>query len=134
MPFGLSNAPFAFQYLINKIFADILDIYVVIYLDDILIYSDNPTEHINHVKEVLHHLYSHRLFVSSTKYVFYQVQVEFLDFVLGPEGLQINKDKVWVVQNWPRPHYLKDMQAFLGFANFYKCFIHKYLETMFSLI
>jgi len=71
MPFDLSNAPFAFQYLINKIFADVLDIYVVIYLDNILIYSDNPTEHINHVKEVLHRLCNHELFASSTKYVFY---------------------------------------------------------------
>jgi len=103
----------------NNIFADLLDISIVIYLDDILIYSDNLSEHKNHVKEVLRHLQKHKLFASPTKCSFYQTQVEFLGFVLGPTGLQMDESKVQVVRDWPRPHHLRDIQAFLGFTNFY---------------
>jgi len=133
MPFGLSNAPSAFQRLMNKIFADILDVFVVVYLDDILIYSDNLTEHKQHVKEVLWHLRKHGLFTSPAKCSFHQTQVEFLGFVLGPDGLQMDNSKVQVIHDWPRPRQLKDVQAFLGFANFYRRFIKNYSQIVLPL-
>ena len=126
MSFGLSNAPSAFQRLMNKIFADILNVFVVVYLDNILIYLDNLTEHKRHVKEVLQCLRKYGLFASLAKCSFHQTQVEFLGFVLGPDGLQMDDSKVQVIHNWPRPRRLKDVQAFLGFANFYRCFIKNY--------
>jgi len=103
MPFGLSNAPLAFQCLMNKIFADTLDVFVVIYLDDILIYSDNLSEHKAHVKEVLRCLHKHGLFASPKKCLFYKTQVEFLGFVLGPNGIRMDENKVRAVRDWPRP-------------------------------
>jgi len=119
MPFGLSNAPAAFQRFMNEIFADLLDVYVVIYLDDILIYSDSLDDHKGHIKEVLKRLRVHKLFASPTKCTFHQRSVEFLGFILSPEGLQMNEQKVKVIRDWPTPRQLKDIQPFLGFSNFY---------------
>jgi len=81
----------------NNIFVDLLDVSMVIYLNDILIYLDNLLEHKNHVKEVLCRLRKHGLFASPAKCSFHQTQVEFLGFVLGPTGLQIDESKVQVV-------------------------------------
>ena len=78
MPFGLSNAPAAFQRFVNEIFADMLDVCVVVYLDDILIYSDNPDDHRKHVKEVLRRLRKHRLYARADKCEFHKDSVEYL--------------------------------------------------------
>ena len=80
MPFELSNTPFAFQQLMNKVFADFLNVSVVIYLDDILIYSDNLLEHKKHVKEVLYHLRNNGLYAFPTKCIFHQQKIEFLAY------------------------------------------------------
>ena len=104
MPFGLSNAPSAFQRFMNDIFSDVLDIFVVIYLDDILIYSDNIDDHKKHVKKVLKRLRENQLYTSPTKCVFYQDRIEFLGFVLGVDGLRMDESKTQTIQNWPTPH------------------------------
>ena len=128
MPFGLSNAPSAFQRFMNDIFSDVLDIFVVIYLDDILIYSDNIDDHKKHVKKVLKRLRENQLYTSPTKCVFHQDRIEFLGFVLGVDGLRMDESKTQTIQNWPTLHWVKDVQSFLGFANFYKRFIDNYTE------
>jgi len=110
----------------NEVFTNLLDVCVVIYLDDILIYSDSIAEHKDHVREVLRRLRTNGLFASPNKYVFHRDKVEFLGFILGPQGVQMDNSKVSVIQEWPTPRCLKDVQAFLGFANFYRCFIHNY--------
>jgi len=133
MPFGLSNAPSAFQRFINDIFSDLLDVSVVIYLDDILIYSDNMDDHKKHVKEVLRRLRENRLYASPTKCVFHQNRIEFLGFVLGVNGLRMDESKIQTIQEWPTPHRVKDIQSFLGFANFYRRFINNYAEVTSSL-
>jgi len=99
---------------------------MVIYLDDILIYLDNISEHKKHIKEVLHCLCANNLYASPNKCVFHRQQIEFLGYVLGPQGVQMDKSKVQVIQDWLTPRHLRDIQAFLGFANFYRCFIHNY--------
>jgi len=119
MPFGLSNAPSTFQRFMNELFADLLDVYMIVYLDDILIYSENPTEHRKQVKEVLRQLKANGLVVSPSKCVFHKEQVEFLGFILSPRGICMDEEKVWIIRDWPPPRRLKDMQSFLGFANFY---------------
>ena len=126
MPFGLSNALLAFQYFINDIFSDVLDVFVVIYLDDILIYSDNMDDHKKHVKEVLKRLRENWLYASPTKCVFHQDRIEFLGFVLGVDGLRMDELKTQTIQNWLMSHWVKDVQSFLGFANFYRCFTDNY--------
>jgi len=109
MPFGLSNALSAFQRLMNKIFANLLDMYIIIYLDDILIYSDNLEIYKQHIVEVLHCLQSYRLYTSPSKYVFHKEKVEFLGYILGPEGIQMDKEKVCIIRDWPVPHQVKDV-------------------------
>jgi hypothetical protein len=126
MPFGLSNAPAAFQRFMNDIFADMLDVCVVVYLDDILIYSDDLDSHRKHVREVLKRLRKNGLFASEKKCFFHKDKVEFLGFMLTPEGLTMDEAKVKVLQEWPEPRKVKDVQSFLGFANFYRRFIHDY--------
>ena len=103
MPFGLSNAPAAFQRLMNNIFADLLDICVLVYLDDILIYSDNSVDHEKHVREVLHRLWSNKLYARSNKCSFHQDMVEYLGYIIAPSGLTMDSNKVKVIQDWPKP-------------------------------
>ena len=119
MPFGLSNAPAAFQRFMNDIFADLLDVSVVIYLDDILIYSEDLASHKNHMREVLRRLRKHGLYAREDKCEFHKTSVEFLGFILTPEGLIMADDKVKIIQDWLEPRKVKDIQSFLGFANFY---------------
>ena len=126
IPFGLSNAPSAFQRFMNETFADLLDVCVVIYLDDILIYSNNLKEHRIHVKEVLRRLRENKLYASPSKCLFHQDKIEFLGFVISKDGLQMDNNKVQTIHDWPAPRRVKDIQSFLGFANFYRRFIQNY--------
>ena len=93
IPFSLSNALSAFQRFMNDIFSDVLDVFVVIYLDNILIYSDNIDNHKKHVKKVLKRLWENWLYTSPTKCIFHQDRIEFLGFVLGVDGLRMDKLK-----------------------------------------
>jgi len=83
IPFGLANAPVASHRLMNKIFADLLDVYIVVYLDNILIYLNNLNDHKGHVKEVLRYFWAHKLYVLLSKYAFYQKSIKFLGFLLS---------------------------------------------------
>ena len=126
MPFGLSNALSAFQWFMNEVFYDLLDVYVVIYFDDILIYSNNLEDHKKHVKEVLRRLWDNKLYALSTKCVFHQNRVEFLGFILGSDSLRMNESKIQTIWDWPIPYQMKNVQSFLGFTNFYRRFINNY--------
>jgi len=103
MPFGLTNAPAAFQRFVNTIFADMLDVCVVVYLDDILIYSEDMESHQQHVWEVLHRLRLHGLFAKPEKCKFHSDSVEYLGYCLSPEGLTMSPDKIQTISDWPEP-------------------------------
>jgi len=133
MPFGLTNAPAAFQRFMNDIFSDLLDVYVVIYLDDILIYSNNMSKHHRHVKEVLKHLCKAGLYAKAEKCEFHSKSVEYLGYILSPSSLTMSDDKVKIIQDWPEPKKVKNIQSFLGFANFYRRFIFNYSDIVISL-
>ena len=126
MPFGLTNAPASFQRFMNDIFADLLDVCVIIYLDDILIYSDNLAEHKKHVREVLKRLRQHGLYARPDKCDWHKDTVEYLGYILSPDGLTMDKAKIQTILDWPEPRKVKDIQSFLGFANFYRRFIRNY--------
>ena len=126
MPFGLTNAPASFQRFMNDIFGDMLDKSVLVYLDDILIYSDDIDQHRHHVREVLSRLRKHGLYAREDKCEFHKTQVEFLGYILSEHGLEMAQDKIETIQNWPEPRKVKDIQSFLGFANFYRRFIKNY--------
>ena len=133
MPFGLTNAPVAFQWFINDILFDLLDVFVVIYQDNILIYSNNMSKHHQHVKEVLKHLHKASLYAKVEKCKFHSESVEYLRYILSPSGLTMSDDKVKIIQDWPEPKKVKNIQSFLGFANFYYWFIFNYLGIIIPL-
>ena len=117
----------------NDIFSDLLDACVVIYLDDILIYLNNMTEHHQHVKEVLKCLRKASLYAKAEKCKFHSESVEYLGYILSPSGLTMSNDKIKIIQDWPEPKKVKDIQSFLGFANFYCWFIFNYSDIVISL-
>ena len=122
MPFGLTNAPAVFQRFVNSILVDLLDVCVVVYLDDILIYSQDLESHWEHVYEVLRRLRKHNLFAKPEKCEFHVTSTEYLSFCLSHDGLSMSTEKV------------KDIQSFLGFVNFYHCFIHNYSNIVVPLM
>ena len=133
MLFGLTNAPVAFQRFMNNIFSDLLDVCVVIYLNDILIYLNNMSEHHWHIKEVLKRLCKAGLYAKAEKCKFHSESVEYLGYILSPSGLTMSDDKIKIIQDWPEPKKVKDIQSFLGFANFYCWFIFNYLDIVIPL-
>jgi len=133
MPFSLTNALMAFQQFMNNIFSNLLDVCVVIYLDDILIYSNNMSEHHQHIKEVLKCFHKAGLYAKAEKYEFHSKLVEYLGYILSPSGLTIFNDKVKIIQDWSEPKKVKDIQSFLDFTNFYCRFIFNYLDIVIPL-
>ncbi|MBW0494894.1 hypothetical protein O181_034609 [Austropuccinia psidii MF-1] len=123
MPFSLTNPPASFQNLVNDIFSDLLDLFVVIYLNDIMVFSSSEEEHVKHVTSVLQILRENNLFAKASKCVFHSSSVEYLGYVVSSEGLKMDSSKVQQILNWPQPRNIKALQSFLGFANFYCHFI-----------
>ena len=103
----------------NDIFSNLLDICVVIYLNDILIYLNNMSEHHQHVKEVLKCLHKAGLYAKTEKCKFHSKLVEYFGYIISPSSLTMSDNKVKIIQDWPEPKKVKDIQSFLGFANFY---------------
>ncbi len=123
MPFGLVNSPSVFQSFINDVFRDMLDHYVIVYIDDILIYSETLQEHVQHVRSVLQRLIKYQLYAKLEKCEFHTTSVAFLGYIISQEGVAMDESKVHAVLNWPLPSTIKELQRFLGFANFYRRFI-----------
>jgi Reverse transcriptase (RNA-dependent DNA polymerase) len=134
MPFGLTNVPGGFQKFLNGIFSDLLNVYVIIYLDDILIFSDNEDDHFQHVFEVFKQLQKHGLYANGKECDFHSESVNYLGHMIRPNRLQIDPAKVKVIQDWPEPRKVKDIQSFLGFANFYRQYIYNYSNIVVLLI
>ena len=126
MPFGLVNAPATFQAMMNHILREFLDHGVVVYLDNILIYSKNRKEHEVLVKKVLERLEQHDLAVSLKKSVFHAKTVEFLGYIVETAGVTMSERKVESILKWKAPRSVKDVQIFIGFANFYRRFIENF--------
>ncbi|MBW0471082.1 hypothetical protein O181_010797 [Austropuccinia psidii MF-1] len=133
MPFGLTNAPASLQNLLNDIFADFLDIFVVVYLDDIMVFSSSEEEHVKHVASVLQRLRDNILFAKASKCVFHDSNVGYLGYVVSSVGLKMDSSKFQQTLNWPQPKNIKALQYFLGFANFYRRFIKNYSKKITSL-
>ena len=124
MPFGLSNAPASFQGYINKILAKKLDIFVIVYLDDILINTEDPGQaHVDAVWWVPNELRKNGFFANFKKCRFHKDKVRFLGYVISAQRVRIKEKRIDAVKNWPELKSINDIQVFLGFANFYRCFI-----------
>ena len=134
MPFGLSNAPASFQGYINKILAEKLDIFVIVYLDDILIYTEDPGQgHVEAVRWVLDVLRRHGLFANLKKCRFHKDEVRFLGYIVLAQGVRMEDEQIEAVKNWPEPTSVRDIQVFIGFANFYRRFIRGFSRIAASL-
>jgi transposase InsO family protein len=126
LPFGLTNGPATYQRYMNDVLFDYLDDFCTAYLDDILIYSEDPLKHQDHVKKVLQRLQDAGLQVDLKKCEFGVTRTKYLGFIISTSGLEVDPEKVSVVRSWTYPGSVKGVQSFLGFCNFYRRFIKDY--------
>lgn len=119
MPFGLTNVPAVFQNLINDVLRDMLNCFVFVYLDDILIFSKNLQEHHQPIRLVLERLLQNGLFINAQTF-------SFLGYIITPGKSNMDPEKVTAVKEWPQPESRKQLQRFQGFAHFYRRFIRNY--------
>ena len=118
MPFGLTNAPATCQALVNNVIRAHLNLTAIAYLDDILVYLNTQREHTTHVKDVLRCLRQAGLKLKPEKCKFNKPEVEFLRYIIGINGIKMDPSKITAIRDWPQPTTVKEVQAFLGFANF----------------
>jgi len=123
MPFELKNAPAAFMDLMNRVFKEYLDKFVIVFIDDILIYSKSIQEHEQHLRMVLETLRRNQLYAKFTKCEFWLEKVHFLGHVVSKEGISVDPTKVEAVSTWPVPKNVTDIRSFLGLAGYYRCFV-----------
>lgn len=133
MPFGLTNAPAVFQALVNDVLRDFINRCAFVYLDDILIFSKTVAEHETHVRQILQRLLENRLFVKSEKCDFHVDSVAFLGYIIERGDLKPDPAKVQTVLTWPEPPNRRQLQRFLGFANFYRRFIRDFSKLALPL-
>ncbi|CAN6486610.1 unnamed protein product [Victoria cruziana] len=126
MPFGLTNAPAAFMDLMNRIFYDLLDDYVIVFIDDILVYSDDKTMHSFHLAEVLKRLRQNKLYAKFSKCEFWLKKVSFLGHIISKDGVTVDPMKVKAVHDWSTPRNISEICSFLGLAGYYRKFIQDF--------
>ena len=123
MPFGLSNAPSTFMRLMNHVLRAYLGRFVVVYFDDILIYSKTLDEHLEHVRIVLEALRTENLYAKLKKCTFCMDRLVFLGFVVSAQGLEVDEEKVKAIKEWPVPKNVTEVRSFHGLASFYRRFV-----------
>lgn len=130
MPFGLSNAPSTFMRVMNQALRPFIGKFVVVYFDDILIFSHNLVDHLQHLREVLLVLRRDKLFATIKKCSFGSPQVQFLGYIVSSQGLAVDPDKVSAIQTWPQPTTLTEARSFHGLASFYRRFVPHFSSIM----
>jgi len=123
MPFGLTNAPAIFMDLMNRVFRSYLDKFVVVFIDDILIYSSSQMEHAYHLREVLETLRRNKLYAKLSKCEFWLNEVVFLGHVISEKGISVDLKKIEAVLKWERPTNVIEIRSFLDLAGYYRRFI-----------
>lgn len=126
MPFRLTNTPAAFMNLMNRIFRHALDQYVIVFIDDILVYYKRPEEHTVHLSQVLETLRRTQLYAKFSKCYFWLDQFSFLGHVISGEGVNVNPSKIEIVINWNLPTNVVEICSFLGLVGYYRQFIGKF--------
>jgi hypothetical protein len=123
MPFGLTNTPAFFMNLMNKVFMEELDKFVVVFIDDILIYSKSREDHEHHLRIVLGRFRAHQLYAKLSKCEFWLEKIAFLGHILTTEGIEVDPSKVEAVSKWKQPSNVSEVRSFLGMAGYYHRFI-----------
>ena len=126
MPFGLTNAPSTFMRLMNEVLRAFIGRFVVVYFDDILIYSKSLEEHLDHLRAVFNALRDARLFGNLGKCTFCTDRVSFLGYVVTPQGIEVDKAKIEAIASWPQPKTVTQVRSFLGLAGFYRRFVRDF--------
>ncbi|KAG8474286.1 hypothetical protein CXB51_033609 [Gossypium anomalum] len=126
MPFGLTNAPAIFMDLMNRIFRPYLDKFVVVFIDDILIYSHDETEHAEHLRTVLQILRDNQLYAKFSKSEFWLREVGFLGHIVSGEGIKVDSSKISAIVNWKPPRNVSEVRSFLGLAGYYRRFVERF--------
>jgi len=134
MPFGLCkcNAPATFQRLINDVFRPFLDVFVCVYLDDILVYSKSVEAHKEHLRQVFDKLQEHKLYANLPKCEFAVASTGFLGHVVSDAGISCDPDKVKAIVEWPAPKTVPHVRSFLGFSNYFRRFYQKLCRACWS--
>jgi len=121
MFFGLTNSPVIFQAIINNILKDLIDTGdIAVFINDMLVRTENEKKHNEVVEEILRRIEVNNLYLKPKKYVWKVKEINFLELVMGADSIKMQKEKVLGVLEWPRPKIVKDMQKFLGLANYYR--------------
>lgn len=126
MPFGLTNAPCTFQSLMNHVFEGVLRKCVLVFFDDILVYSKSWSDHLNHLREVFQILQQAQLFLKPSKCTFGGKVIEYLGHFISAEGVSTDPKKIQAIVDWPTPKTQKQLKSLLGLANYYRRFILSY--------
>ena len=133
MPFGLTNAPAAFMDLMNRVFKPWLVQFVVVFIDDILVYSKSHVEHEQHLRTVLERLRQEKLYAKFKKCEFWLPSVTFLGHVISKDGVLVDPQKVEAVVNWPQPKSVTEIRNFLGLARYYRRFVEGFSKIASAL-
>ena len=133
MPFGLTNAPAAFIDLMNRVFRPYLDQFVVVFIDDILVYSKDAQEHEHHLRIVLKTLRENQLFAKLSKCEFWLKEVSFLGHIVSSEGIRVDPVKIEAIVNWKPPQNVTEVRSFLGLAGYYRRFVQGFSVIASSL-
>ena len=123
MSFGLTNAPAYFMYVMNSIFFEELDVFVIIFIDDILVYSKTKEDHVKHLRVVLQKQREHKLYAKFSKCEFWLTEVSFLGHILSHNGISVDPSKIKDVVEWVTPTTVKEVRGFLGLAGYYHQFM-----------
>ena len=129
MFFGLTNSPVIFQAIINNILKDLIDTGdIAVFINDMLVRTENEKKHNEVVEEILRRIEVNNLYLKSKKYVWKVKEINFLELVMGADSIKMQKEKVLGVLEWPRPKIVKDVQKFLGLANYYRWFVKDFTK------
>jgi len=121
--FKLSNAPVVFMCLMNDIFINYLDKFVIVFLDDKIIYSKSEEENERHLRMVLQVLRENQLYVKLSRCSFYQRHIHFLGHIISEEGIAVDPENIRAIEGWLVPNNVLEVRSFMGFAGYYKIFI-----------
>ncbi|KAF8046827.1 hypothetical protein N665_3390s0001 [Sinapis alba] len=128
MPFGLTNAPAAFMKMMNGIFQEYLDEFLIIFFDDILLYSKTKEDHETHLRAVLGRLSEQKLFPKLSKCSFWQKRIGFLGHIVSADGVSVDQEKIKCIREWPQPKSATEIRSFLGLDGYYRKFVKGFLS------